>query len=179
MIRNVWKFITSIVTTGALSPCWDSSIEAMLYNIDRSTTLTIVEYGPGLGGFTRYLLDKSAAEATLTCFEINEQDFGSELASITDPRLRIHYASCEDVGKFFEKNSVDLIVSTVPLSLIGKAKSSDIIQQSYEVLKPGGMLITGQYRSFARPLLTNIFGHVEHSRHLHNLPPLQIMKVIK
>ena len=176
---TIWTFVNSLKTTWAVIPTSQSSIDKILRYIDWDTIQTIVEFWPGLWWFTTYILGHCRTDATLTCFEINKEDFGARLNRIEDDRLTIHYTSCEHIRQFIEDNSVDLIISTIPLSLIGRETSLSIITESHITLKPGWIFVTGQYVSFCKPLLQQVFWSVDHTRHLHNIPPLQIMKAIK
>lgn len=176
---TIWTFVNSLKTTWAIVPYTNSSIKKILKHIDWDTIQTIVEFWPGLWWFTTYILDHCRTDATLTCFEINKKDFWAGLDSIQDDRLIIHYTSCEHIRQFIHDNSVDLIISTIPLSLIGKETSLSIIKESHRTLKTWGIFVTGQYVSFCKPLLQQVFWSVDHTRHLHNIPPLQIMKAVK
>ena len=191
-MKYIRKFLTSVSTTWAVCPVSKSAIQNILWvqtmkgeerkkenNIDRTRKLKIVEYGPGLWWFTHEILKHMSHDSTLTCFEINQQDFWPGLDALQDPRLIIHYTSCEHVREYIEENSVDLIISTIPLSLIGKERSLSIIKESHKILKLWWVFVTGQYVSFCKPLLQQVFWSVDHTRHLHNIPPLQIMRAIK
>src|SRR5690625_6900956 len=59
-------------------------------NIDFSQDFTLVEYGPGDGVFTRYLLEKMSAGSRLILIEANA-DFVEQLReTIHDSRVEIH-----------------------------------------------------------------------------------------
>ncbi len=76
-------------------------------------------------------------DAQLTCFEINKKDFKQHLDTLQDSRLTIHYTSCEHISEYCQDNSIDLIISTIPLSLIDKNIVNVIINNSHNSLISG------------------------------------------
>ena len=76
-------------------------------------------------------------DAQLTCFEINKKDFKQHLDTLQDSRLTIHYTSCEHISDYCKESSVDMIISTIPLSLIDKNIVNIIINNSYNSLISG------------------------------------------
>ena len=171
--------IKSPKTTGAISRYSKSSIRDIFKEIDRSQTKSIIEFGPGDGNITQTILDQLSPDGQLICFEINKKDFESHLQKIADPRLTIHYLSCEQIDRYIEQASVDTIISTIPLSLIEKTSVANIIQKSYQALKPWGTFITGQYSSYAKQFLNPHFISITQRRHLRNLPPVCIITATK
>ena len=57
---------------GSIIPSSRILIEKMLAPIDWSATKLFVEYGPGVGTFTRPILDKMAPDAKLIAIDTNE-----------------------------------------------------------------------------------------------------------
>jgi phospholipid N-methyltransferase len=151
----------------------------MLQHQDRNNIRTIVEVWPWLWNITQYILDNMHAEAHLTCFEINEVDFWSHLDTLYDHRLAIHYTSCENIGEYFTPWSIDLIISTIPLSLIDKNTVTNIFNNTYLCLKESWIFITGQYSTYAKSLMNNTFGNISTRRHLRNIPPVCILTSTK
>ncbi len=171
--------LSSPKTTGAISIYSKSSIIDMLQYQKRDIIKNIVEFGPGLWNITQYILQYMHTEAKLTCFEINEKDFKQHLDNLQDSRLTIHYTSCENIGDYCQDNSVDLIISTIPLSLIDNNIINIIINKSYNSLIPGWEFITGQYSSYAKQFISPVFGNIHKRRHIRNIPPVCILTSIK
>ena len=167
--------LSSPKTTGAVAVYSQSSIKDMLKHQNRDNIKNIVEFGPGLWNITQYILNQMHPDAQLTCFEINEKDFKQHLDTLQDSRLTIHYTSCEHISDYCQNNSVDLIISTIPLSLIDKNIVDIIINNSYNSLISGWEFITGQYSSYAKQFMTPIFGNIYKRRHLRNIPPVCIL----
>ncbi len=171
--------LSSPKTTGAISVYSQSSIKNMLKYQKRDIIRNIVEFGPGLWNITQYILDHMHSDAQLTCFEINEKDFKQHLDNLQDSRLTIHYISCEHISDYCQDNSVDLIISTIPLSLIDNEITQHIFNNSYTCLKSGWEFITGQYSTYAKKFIKPLFGNITTRRHLRNLPPVCILTSTK
>lgn len=172
MLRNL---LSSPKTTGAVSVYSKSSIKDMLQYQNRSKIRNIVEFWPGLGNITQYILNNMHPDAKLTCFEINEKSFKEHLDTIKDARFTIHYTSCEYIIEYFTPWSIDLIISTIPLSLIEKNTATNIFNNSYLCLKDSWIFITGQYSSYAKQFMKPLFNNISTRRHLRNIPPVCIL----
>ncbi len=180
----MWKILqkeifTSMKTTGAFGILSKHTTNDIVNNIDRSNIKSVVEFWPWRGNITQAILDKLPQDGTLTCFEINEKDFKPHLNRINDSRLTVHYSSCEDLNQYFQASSLDLIVSTIPFSLLTKPSRDSILLQSFECLRPGGIFTTGQYSTFIKPHLEALFGSVTTKWSFFNIPPVCIHKVTK
>lgn len=167
--------LSSPKTTGAVAVYSQSSIKDMLKYQNRDNIRNIVEFGPGLWNITQYILNHMHPDAQLTCFEINEKDFKQHLDTLQDSRLTIYYTSCEHISDYCKESSVDMIISTIPLSLIDKNIVNIIINNSYNSLISGWEFITGQYSSYAKQFMNPVFGNIHKKRHLRNFPPVCIL----
>ena len=86
-----WQFLRGFlknpVMVGSIIPSSKLLIEKMLAPVDWANTKLFVEYGPGVGTFTRPVLEQLAPDATLVTVDTNP-DFTRYLKeSIDDPRL--------------------------------------------------------------------------------------------
>ena len=178
-----WNMIDTFVkapkTTGAISKYSWSSIKDIFQEINRSYAKLIIEFWPWDGNITKQILKNMHSDGKLICFEINKQDFESYLKKIHDPRLTVHYLSCEEIDQYVENNSVDIIISTIPFSFIPNTIVESIITKSYQSLKVEGKFITGQYSAYAKKFLTPNFWTIAQRRHLRNLPPVCILTATK
>ena len=87
---------------GSIIPSSRILIEKMLGRVDWENTKVFVEYGPGVGTFTRPILDKLGPDARLVTIDTNA-DFTRYLKeSIDDPRLIAVNGSAADVEKILE-----------------------------------------------------------------------------
>jgi phospholipid N-methyltransferase len=96
-----WQFLRGFfknpVMVGSIIPSSKVLIEKMLAPVDWANTKLFVEYGPGVGTFTRPVLEQLAPDATLVTLDTNP-DFTRYLKeSIDDPRLVAVTGSAADV----------------------------------------------------------------------------------
>jgi len=136
----------------------------------------IVDLGPGLGGTTRLLLNRSSEAARVLAVETNET-FVAHLRQNTDSRLSVIHRSAVDLPRILEEQRwphADLIVSGVPFSTMDDATSQAVIDAIYAVLQPGGSFIAYQLRDRVCELAEPLFGPASTSFVWRNLPPLRV-----
>ena len=91
---------------GSIIPSSRVLIDKMLGPVDWENTRLFVEYGPGVGTFTRPLLDRLGPDATLVTIDTNP-DFTRYLKeSIDDPRLVAITGSAADVEQILEERDL-------------------------------------------------------------------------
>jgi phospholipid N-methyltransferase len=84
---------------GSVIPSSAKLINRMLAPVDWTNAKVFVEYGPGVGTFTRPILDRLAPDATLITIDTNS-DFTDYLSeAIDDERLLAVTGSAADVEK--------------------------------------------------------------------------------
>ena len=135
---------------------------------------SILELGPGLGTTTNALLDGMRADARLTAIEIVPQ-FVQQLATIDDPRVTVIEGNALDVERLLREHDVprpDLIVSGIPFSALSCDDGRRLLRQVANLLLPGGVFITYQFRNRARHLADELFGPARRTFMPWNLPPL-------
>ena len=175
--------IKSIKTTGTIMPSSKYLIKKMLKNIDFSKAAVIIEYGPGNGIITKHLLEKMNINSKLICFEINDE-FYKHLTQINDKRLIVLKQSAENLADVLDKYQIketDYIISSLPLSIIPKDISLNILDLSKKNLKNNGFFIQYQYSINFLKYFKQIFGenNVFLSFEILNLPPAFIYKCRK
>lgn len=139
--------IKNIKTAGTVIPSSRFLANRMLKNINFATVDVLVEFGPGDGAITKYILAKLPPKATLICFEIND-NFYNHLKEIDHPQLIVINASAEKMKE--ELNAlgflkVSHIISSLPLTIIPNKISKEILLESYKILQTAGTFIQYQY----------------------------------
>ena len=171
---NNWNFFREALknfrSTGAIARASPLLIKRLIGSIPRDRALTVVELGPGEGCITRALLEDLHPESSLTAFEINPA-FVRRLKDIEDPRLRVLPYGADRIAEHFAAESVDFVVSSLPLSMIEQPVKERIIRQSQRVLRPEGEFLQYQYALQDYGLLKDNFSQVSVSFTLANLPP--------
>lgn len=175
--------IKNFKTAGTITPSSRFLIKKMLHNIDFSTAKVIVEYGPGNGIITHHILNKMQDDAILICFEINTH-FYKHLKEINDDRLIVLKSSAENILTELKKLNIDFadyFISSLPLTMIPKLISHDILVKSKQALKMDGQFIQYQYSLRFYRKFKQIFNkkNVSLNFELANIPPAFIYKCVK
>ncbi|WP_299619461.1 methyltransferase [uncultured Tenacibaculum sp.] len=170
-------------TSGTITPSSRFLAEKMLKGIDFNNAKLIVELGSGNGVITKHILKKMQPHNHLICFEINDQ-FYEELLKIEHPQLTVLKVSAEFLIEEINKKgfeSVDAIVSSLPLSIIPKEISQKILQESYKSLNTNGTFVQFQYTLDYYKRLKQLFKKENVSLNFEpiNIPPAFIYKCIK
>lgn len=174
--------IKNYKTSGTIVPSSKHLAKKMLEHIDFSNADVIVELGPGNGAITTHILKKLHPKATLICFEINDAFF-NELQKIEHPQLVLLKASAENIEKELHKlgfTKANHIVSSLPLTIIPKEISDNILEASYQTLATKGLFMQYQYSLTYLKRLKAVFGKdVTLKFELLNMPPAFIYKCEK
>jgi len=169
-------------TSGTIVPSSKYLANKMLKDIDFSNANLIIELGPGNGAITHNILNKLKSNAILVCFEINDA-FYNELKKINHPQLIVLKASAEKVERELKKLgyiNADYIVSSLPLTIIPKEISHNILLENFNFLKKGGMFIQYQYSLTYYKKLKEVFGkNITLNFEPINFPPAFVYKCTK
>lgn len=141
----------------------------------------IVELGAGDGVMTRHILEVMPADATLFAFEINS-NFCHKLRSIDDSRLFVVEDSAEHLERYLDEHGfhqIDTVFSALPFVMLPEEVSNSIVKSCYHYLKPLGQYLQIHYSLLAKDLYKRIFGHVDVTFHLLNIPPAFILACSK
>jgi phospholipid N-methyltransferase len=170
-------FLKHPVMVGSIIPSSKTLINKMLREVDWSKTKLFVEYGPGVGTFTRPILSRLAPDATLVTIDTNS-DFCDYLKrSINDSRLQIVNGSAADVGAILAQlgfGKADYVISGLPFSTLPTGVGSTIAQATAEAVKPGGAFLVYQFRPSVRNIIEPFFDRVDQAFELINVPPAQL-----
>ncbi|MGV8073322.1 MAG: class I SAM-dependent methyltransferase [Syntrophobacteraceae bacterium] len=153
-------------------------------NFDRSDL--IVEYGPGTGVFTNYLLKNMKTDSRLIVIERNK-DFNSRLKRmIQDPRAIIVNDSAENVLETLsacKESQADYIVSGIPFFWLSGDLKNRILFNTRRALKNFGKFLVYQTcfqtDHHLKIHLERFFPVVNTRYELRNIPPLRIYEAIK
>src|SRR5258708_40329751 len=91
------NFFKSPLMLGSVVPSSHFLVNDMMSQVDWERARVLVEYGPGVGTFTREILKRMRRDATLVAIELND-DFVQYLShNICDPRFRVVHGSAARV----------------------------------------------------------------------------------
>jgi phospholipid N-methyltransferase len=170
------KDVASVVPTSL------RCVKKVCTNIDFSKDFLLVEYGPGNGVFTEYIVKNMSEGSRLILVEANE-DFAAGLKeSIRDPRVTVHnilagnvesVLSDEDIG------NVDYVLSGIPFSFLKMDRKIAVLEATKKILKPGGKFLAYQTSGHLKKPVMEVFGNYETDFEPLNIPPYFIYKVEK
>jgi len=181
-----WQFLRGFlknpVMVGSIIPSSRVLIDKMLEPVDWANTRLFVEYGPGVGTFTRPLLDKLAPDATLVTIDTNP-DFTHYLKeSIDDPRLVAITGSAADVEKVLaDRNlgSADYVLSGLPFSTLPPGVGGAIAEATANVLRPGGAFLVYQFSPKVLDFIKPHFKPIKRGFEWINVPPATLFWAYK
>jgi phospholipid N-methyltransferase len=149
-------------------------VDEVLSQINWPSARVIVEYGPGLGTFTREILRRMRPDATLIAFETNDEFYQYLSRSLRDPRFRLLHESCteiESVLKQLNLSPVDYVISGIPFKTLPEKLRGEIVRKTHGALRPRGEFLVYQLSGAVRPYLERVFGPVRQDFAWLNIPP--------
>lgn len=174
------KFIDDTYV-GAITQTSKFGVKNVCSKIDFSKDLTLVEYGPGDGVFTKYLLDCMTPNSTLIAIEANS-GFVNELRLISDPRLKIVHSKAErvrDILSALGETHADYVISGIPFTFFRPPQRAALVQSTHESLGKGGKFVVYQYSPLMAPYLAKEFNEVTLGFVPINMPPMFVMEAKK
>jgi phospholipid N-methyltransferase len=175
-------FIKNPVMVGSIIPSSRVLIDKMLGPVDWANTRLFVEYGPGVGTFTRPVLDRMSPEATLVTIDTNA-DFTHYLKqSIDDPRLIAVNGSAADVEKILAERSLgsaDYVLSGLPFSTLPPGVGDAIAEATANVIRPGGAFLIYQFSPKVRDFIKPHFAPIKRGFEWVNVPPATLFWAYK
>ena len=161
---------------GAIVPSSRYLVRLVMSEIDWASARIIVEYGPGVGAFTKEVLARMRPDATLIAFETHAEFVEGLRADLTDPRLQVVHGSAEEIIPVLSRLDVtaDFIVSGIPFSTMPQASRRAILTATHRSLAPGGRFVTYQYRRSLLPHLRSVFSKIRCRFEPRNVPPAQV-----
>ena len=181
-----WQFLRGFlknpVMVGSIIPSSRVLIDKMLGPVDWANTRVFVEYGPGVGTFTRPILEKLAADATLLTIDTNP-DFTHYLkTSIDDARLVAVTGSAADVEKILAERSLgqaDYVLSGLPFSTLPAGVGEDIAEATANVIRPGGAFLVYQFSPKVLDFIRPHFAPIKRGFEWINVPPATLFWAYK
>lgn len=181
-----WQFLRGFlknpVMVGSVIPSSRILIDRMLRPVDWASTRLFVEYGPGVGTFTRPVLDMLGPDATLVTIDTNP-DFTRYLKeSIDDPRLVAVTGSAAEVDKILDDRglgSADYVLSGLPFSTLPPGVGEDIAEATAKVIRPGGAFLVYQFSPKVREFIAPHFDRIDRGFEWINVPPATLFWAYK
>ena len=181
-----WQFLRGFlkhpVMVGSIIPSSRVLIERMLKPVDWNRTRLFVEYGPGVGTFTRPILDKMGEDSTLIAIDTNPDFIKFLSKSVDDPRLVAVTGSAAEVEKIiaehgFEK--ADYVLSGIPFSTLPPGLGDDIARATSKVIRASGAFLVYQFSPKVFDFIEPWFDRIERGFEWVNVPPARLFWAYK
>jgi len=173
-----WQFLRGFlkhpVMVGSIIPSSRVLIEKMLSKVDWDNTKLFVEYGPGVGTFTRPILEKLAPDATLLTIDTNAEFTSYLKDSIDDERLVTVTGSAADVEKILADrgfDQADFVLSGLPFSTQPPGVGDAIAKATSNVVRTGGAFLVYQFSPKVLDFIKPHFERIDRGFEWVNVPP--------
>lgn len=171
------EFVKHPAMIGSVIPSSPMLVRAMLAPVDWANTRLFVEYGPGVGTFTRPILEQLRPDAMLIAIDTNA-DFVRYLnADIADHRFRAVHGSAVDVRRIIADHGfseADYVLSGLPFSTLPDGVGDAIAKETEAALRWSGAFLVYQYSPYVRRVLTPHFAEIEGGFEWLNIPPCRL-----
>jgi phospholipid N-methyltransferase len=167
-------FIKNPVMVGSVIPSSRRLIDRMLAPVKWDETQLFVEYGPGVGTFTRVILERLPETAKLVTIDTNAEFTAFLKESIDDPRLVAVTASAADIEKVLADRGLpkaDYILSGLPFSTLPPGVGEAIGAATARAIRPGGAFLVYQFSPKVRDFIAPVFERIERGFEWLNVPP--------
>lgn len=168
------NFFKHPMMLGALTPSSPYLVRRLLRHVDWSRVKVVVEYGPGVGTFTREVLTHMPEGARLIAIEMNPDFVRVLRKTVDDPRLSIVHGSAADVAEHLRAHGfdhADYVISGIPFSTMPEPIRAATLQATQAALEPDGKFLVYQYSGRVQRHLERFFGEVRGEREWLNVPP--------
>jgi phospholipid N-methyltransferase len=181
-----WQFLRGFlknpVMVGSVIPSSRVLIDRMLEPVDWANTRLFVEYGPGVGTFTRPVLDRLGPDATLVTIDTNPEFTRYLNGAIEDPRLVAVNGSAADVERILaerELGTADYVLSGLPFSTLPAGVGDDIAKATANVIRPGGAFLVYQFSPKVLDFIKPHFAPIKRGFEWVNVPPATLFWAYK
>ena len=161
-LKSVIDFTKNVKTTGALYQT-SKKIEKEICSKINTDTKIVVEFGTGLGNITQRILDQLPSDGKLNSFEVNGEFLEDVGKIIKDDRLILVNDGAQNFKKYVVEE-VDCFISSIPVTLIPKEVVKEVIQLSYDALKPGHFFCQVLYSPFHKKKFSAVFDELDIKR---------------
>jgi phospholipid N-methyltransferase len=172
--RNFFKYPLML---GSVVPSSPFLVKDLMARVDWDRARVLVEYGPGVGTFTREILRRMRPDAVLVAIELNT-DFVDYLSDrVRDPRFRVVQGSAARVRSILAEQNLapaDYIISGLPYLNMTDSLRREILEESRLALKAEGSMLLFQYTRTLLPYLESSFSSVKLNFQFFNILPALI-----
>jgi phospholipid N-methyltransferase len=171
------NFVKHPVMLGSVIPSSRFLIERLLRQVDFGRARVLVEYGPGVGTFTREILARMRPDAVLVVLETNPDFVRFLRETVRDPRLRLVHGSAADVEAVLAREghaAADYVISGIPFSTLPPAVREAVLMATRRILGTTGVFLVYQFSPKVQTHLQRFFQRVQRSFEPLNVLPAQV-----
>lgn len=172
LIKELCK---NISTTGAITFSSTSLVNKMLSYANFEGMKFIVELGGGDGSITKGIVERMDPDALLIVFEINKPFCEALEKQFPQDNVKIVCDSAENLDKYLNGQKVDIILSSLPLTLIKKDSREEIYKKSKAAINGQGKFIQICYSYLLKYQFAGYFGNIKSYLSVKNFPPTFIL----
>jgi phosphatidylethanolamine/phosphatidyl-N-methylethanolamine N-methyltransferase len=166
----------------SITPTSPFGVRKVCEKIDFKRRTVIVEFGPGSGVFSKYILRKMTRDSKLILIELNKNFVTILNNRMRDHRTCIYNDNAENVLNLLKSEGepgADYIISGIPFSFIPVNTKNKILNNTYAALKNRGKFLVYQHSNHLKEHLNRHFDLVRIEYEIRNIPPLCIYEAIK
>ena len=170
-------FVRNPVMVGAVVPSSRRTIARVLAPVDWNACRLFVEYGPGVGTFSKPVLERLRRDGTLIVIDTNADFIAYLQATIRDSRFIAVHGSASQVEAIIAAHGfdrADFVLSGLPFTTLPPGVGPAIMAATHRVLRPGGAFLVYQYTARARALMRRHFARIDKGFEPLNVPPCVI-----
>lgn len=170
-------FFRHPVMVGSIIPSSARTIKKVLAPVGWADCQLFVEYGPGVGTFSRAILDRLPRDATYLAIDTNPLFIEYLERSIADGRMKAVHGSAADVEAIVRAHgfeAADYVLSGLPFSTLPEGVGPEIAAATHRILRPGGGFLAYQFTSMVRDLMVPHFARIDNGFELFNVLPCKI-----
>lgn len=167
----------------AITPSSSFLVKRVCRWIDFEEACVIIEYGPGTGVFSEYILSQMTPDSKLILIEGNEafvekleKQFGH------DDRVEVYHDRAENVDQVLDASgeaAADYVVSGIPFSFLDDDVKQDLLERTRSILADDGKFLVYQNYNHMEDPLREHFGRVHKEYEILNLPPMFAYQAMK
>jgi phosphatidylethanolamine/phosphatidyl-N-methylethanolamine N-methyltransferase len=140
------EFLVSPTTTGSITPSSQRLARTIVEGLELRNADAVLEYGPGTGVFTEFVLRELKPGAKFAAIELNPHF--AEAFKQRYPDVLLFEDSVSNVEELCNRagvQSVDCIISGLPWATFSESLQVECLEAMMRVLKPGGRFATFSY----------------------------------
>jgi phospholipid N-methyltransferase len=171
------NFFKSPAMLGSVVPSSSFLVNDMMSQVDWNRARVLVEYGPGVGTFTREILKRMRPDAVLVAIELNSEFVEYLGDHVSDPRFRVVHGSAAKVRSILLEQNLspaDCIISSLPYRNMSDSLRREILDESRLALQSEGSMVLFQYTRKLQPYLESSFSSVTLNFQPFNILPALI-----